>query len=609
MRPSLEFAPWKQSFIIIIWLGMATGLTEGFLFLLLQEMGWLTWARQVRPVDVNILWASTLVNTLGFGILGLFWVLPLKAFPRLPWNALTTGAFGSLASFLLLLVSGHLRESGAAMLGIGLGVAAARMIVANPKAQVSFFRKSLLPLALAAALVCGASYAWQRVWEAIQVAQLPAPPQKAPNILLIVLDTLRADRIGAYGYSRPTTPFLDRLAKESVLFEAAFANSSWTLPSHASMFTGRLPSEHGAVLLPEELPFPTIAEVLASKGYATAGFASNNGVLSNAFGLAKGFQRWDNMFFSFFDSASRTMLVRRFRRYLLRGLAIHPHLDHMGAPEIEDGFLKWLDNRPPRPFFAFLNYMETHARYTPPHEYAKRFSSQPERITPPGDPLFFSEWKFQGQEDKRQLMNDAYDAVLAYLDAQLEHLFAELARRGLDQNLILIITSDHGESLGERGLYDHRNSLYLEQIRVPLVIRAPGRTPPGARVASAVGLRRLPVTILDLAGLQNDVFPTRSLAELWSRREYPSETSAIAELSGDSWPGVDKRWPIHQGWVKSLVRGQWHLLLQENGKVELFNWKEDPLEVDNLAEDPAHKSVAGELGAALEAATSLSKRD
>lgn len=584
--------------IIALWFGVLSGLLEGFSYLGFQSLGWIVWYEQIRPVDENILWASPLMNGLLFLGVGILMLLPARLFARLPWTSIAVWLFATLSAYSLLSVSGRMRERGAVILAIGLGTVVMRWVSRPNAGRPAVFRKTLIPLLAAAVLAGFIGYAWAGLRERVLLSQLPSAPAGAPNVLLIVLDTLRSDRMGAYGYSRPTSPFLDRFARESVQFDAAFSTSSWTYPSHGSMFTGKLPAEHGAVLFPIDLRLPTLAESLASNGYATAGFISNVSPMSKAFGLNKGFHRWENLFFGAFDAASRTLFGRRIRKYLMRGLQPHPALLHMRAPEIERRFLRWLDARPERPFFAVLNFMEMH-EYRPPHDYAKRFSTQPEKIIPAGEPLFSRATPYANQDDRLEVKSDAYDASLAYLDANLEHLFSELARRGLDQNLIVVIVSDHGESIGEHGLEEHRNSLYRDQIQVPLLIRFDPHTPEGARVTSTVGVERLPATILELAGIRDDSF-SGSLVPFWSGANPPQDSIIAAELTGGDWVDVPRNAPIRKGSLNALVEGDMHLIVEADGNIELFNWRADPREENDLSDDPAYARVVQEMRAKLE---------
>ncbi len=522
--------------------------------------------------------------TLGFAGAGISAVLR-----RFDFRFVAVGLFGTIGFYLVVSTPGRLTTTGAAVFSLGLGVALARWARRQPEHWFDSLRRTLLPLAACAFVVCVAAAGGDSVLEKFHVARLPDAPTARPNVLLIVLDTLRADRVGAYGYLRPTTPFLDEIAKQSVLFENVFANSSWTLPSHASLFTGRLPYEHAATMSALDTRFPTVAEAMAADGYATAAFVANKGACTEALGLDRGFHHWENLFTDTYDSFRRTTLGRKLEKHIKRRLGFDPPEIRMPTPEVTQRFMRWIDSRPQRPFFIFLNYMETHDPYEPPPEFAQRF-----RTVAAGNPAPNAA---NSQESDQKLI-DSYDASVAYLDSQLREMFQELERRGLTRNLLVIITSDHGESLGENGLYAHRNSLYLAQLRVPLLIWYPGRVPSATRVPAVVGLERLPATLAHLALGTTHSFPNNSLVPLWSDGTEPPQ-AVISELDGDNWPGVPKHWPIHQGWLKSVITERWHFILQKDGKVELFEWPADLAETRNLAGTPDGKKVVEDLQARI----------
>ncbi|MGH8245032.1 MAG: sulfatase, partial [Gammaproteobacteria bacterium] len=432
-----------------------------------------------------------------------------------------------------------------------LAAVVTRAVKAQPERYFGIFRRTLLPLTVSAIAICGLAAGGDALIEKISVARLPAAAAGSPNVLLIVLDTFRGDRMGAYGYSRPTTPFLDEYAKKSILFEHAFANSSWTLPSHASLFTGRLPYEHGATINRLDTRFPTIGEVLASRGYLTAGFVGNKTSCTKAFGLARGFQRWENIFTDFYDSIRRTSLGRRLERYAQKYLRLGAPPFRTPAPEINRHVLDWLDARAQRPFFVFVNYMETHDPYVAPPQFVQRF-----RTLNDDEALPVTGRTLQAPD---QGVTDSYDSAVAYLDSEVSKLFQGLAQRGLDKNMLVIITSDHGESLGENGLHTHQNSLYLPQIRVPLLVRFPGHTAENMRVAGVVGLERIAPTIAELSLGFTEPFTTGSLRPMWSGPAEATEP-VLSEIAGDDWPGVPEHWPIRQGWLKSLITDRWHFI-------------------------------------------------
>jgi arylsulfatase A-like enzyme len=588
-------------FLLAVWFGLATGLVEASTYLIFEATGLLSWQTNLRAVNPNIFWASTLVDLFVFLIVASF----LKPFLRLLGRralgvAITT--FATLGFYAFLAVSGRITETGALICGLGLGTVVNRWVSRDADRRLQFITKTAGPLALTAAAISLGVVFGTPVVERFQMGRLPAPPRNAPNVLLIVLDTLRADRLGSYGYARPTTPFLDRFAREGVLFEKAFANAPWTLPSHVSLFTGYLPSQHGATSGRYDGRFPTLAQEFAKDGYATAGIVANDSFGSRTHGFALGFIHWENGFINLEDSAARTALGRRIRRYFFQWFKVTGYVDHLLSPEINRRCLRWLDSRPDRPFFLFLNYMDVHTPLVPPRKFAEKFSAEPDVISPSLEMGIARGEGVKTPDFPRR--NEAYDAALASMDEQLGKLFDELRRRNLDRNTLVIFVGDHGESLGEHGLDEHGNSVYREQLQVPLLVRFPGVAPAGQRVAETAGLQDIPATIAELASLPHPSFPGVSLARWWQGRA-PENGMVVSELERPRIGGMPKNWPVAQGWLKSVTDNHWHFILQEHGKRELFNLDADAKEendVGGLAESQARmeemkRQLEKELGA------------
>ncbi len=381
--------------------------------------------------------------------------------------------------------------------------------------------------------------------------------QPQPNILFIVLDTQRADRLSCYqtesNPARPaTTPNLDRWAADATLFERAISPAQWTIPAHASMFTGEYPSTHQTVQADIELghEYLTLAELLKVGGYTTVGFCNNPlvGILKN--GLRRGFE----VFYNYGGAlptrpADGTPLPRpvawlleqytQFWRRIsypwqnafaksdtLFQLALHPWLvplwtrianfkgDTVASIRDVSRYLEqqatWQHQaQETKPFFCFLNLMEPHLPYWPPEPFIQKFAPyfsqnreardflreynlQPYRwmapLTEPLEPL------------QQQVLTDIYDAEVAYQDHLLAHLFKTLETTGLDDNTMVIVAADHGEGLGEHQFVGHAFVVYEELVRVPLIIRYPKLFPAGERVSTPVSTRRLFHTILAATG-------------------------------------------------------------------------------------------------------------
>jgi len=279
-----------------------------------------------------------------------------------------------------------------------------------------------------------------------------APPARA-SLILISIDTTRADHLGCYGYAEGTSPHVDRWAREGVVFEQALSPVPITLPAHATLLTGYLPHRHGVrdngvYRLPGDVP--TLAGRLSAAGYNTAAVVAS-AVLDRQYGLARGFTRYDD------PQTSGSGLV----------IAERP------AAAVTDAALaaaRTLQD----PFFLFVHYFDPHAAYAPPGPFAQRFRERP------------------------------YDGEIAYVDSEIERLRLELGRAGRLGGAVVVVTSDHGEGLGEHGEATHGVFLYNATLHVPLVVIAPGRWPAGRRVAGPVSLADVAPTLAELAGLAPD---------------------------------------------------------------------------------------------------------
>jgi arylsulfatase A-like enzyme len=593
-----EDAPYQSRDLLklSVWLGLLFGLVEGAAYPILQYIGWLTWNVKSQGFDQNILWASPMMDVSVFLVLGLLlaagfhWIRPKQ------WMFWAVAVLGSTGCYTLLTMSGRMRLRGTVILALGLGTVLARLLARNSAIWMNRIRKSLIAVVLIVVVVGCVAGSGNWLYEKYSLSRSPAPPAGAPNVLLIVMDTMRMDRLSAYGIRQNTTPFLDSLAGKSVLFEKAFANAPWTLPSHVTFFTGKMPFEHGATNDPYDGRFPTIAQAMAARGYATVGVAANSSMPTRSFGVARGFQHYENVFTGLGDSAVRTALGRDFEKMVLERYVKGYRSDsHMDAPEVKQRFLSWLDHRPNRPFFAFLNYMETHLPNQAPAEFSHKFRKLPLNEDFEG---FVRQDPFRARD--LEAWKEEYDALAAFLDSELKSLFDGIQQRGLDKNLLVIIIADHGESIGEHQLVGHRISLYPEEIRVPMMIRLPGTTPEGMRIADPVSLYRIPATILALSGGDAKSFDGASLSECWQGGSCREEF-ILDEVSKAKSPTADKHWPTRQGWVKSLIAGQWHFIVQQDGHMELYDWHSDPEEIKNLANAPEGAEIVKSLTAKLEA--------
>jgi arylsulfatase A-like enzyme len=592
------------------WCGLAGGLLE---------VGTKVLCRNINPtnrlyqVSRHFVWLAPLTYLVLFLAMGLFLAAVTRLLPR-RGGWLSRRLIVACGLVPALIVAGPQIYVGAWMI-VALGIASRLVpmlerhaIVLRPWLRWSF--PGLLGLVLVmAGWVFAADWIKER-----REARRPLPPADTPNVLLIVMDTVRADRLSLYGYHRATTPKLEQLAKLGIRFDSVRATAPWTLPSHASMFTGRWPHELGVEwMTPLGGKFPTLAEYLGSHGYATAGFAANTLFCSYDTGIDRGFAHYKDYELGPLDAVRTAHVVdlalkpvialavtygrnfdtgplRPVQEVLLGWLLAR---NRISARAINQKFVDWLARRrePGRPFFAFLNYFDAHLPYVPPTIAQHRFGLRPQSfadakvldgwrdIKKKGLPLYF-----------QTLARDAYDNCLAYLDQQLGELFQELQRRGELDRTLVIVTSDHGEGLGEHDLFDHGESLYRTEISVPLLIVAPTRSQSQGEVSETVSLRNLPATIVELVGLgANSPFPGPSLANLW-RRSSPDPGSVtidgvISELTGPNPSDPNEgRSPAKRGPLISLAEDDFVYIRNEgDGAEELFNERDDPGELRNLA--------------------------
>jgi len=542
--------------------------------------------------DAAIVWAVTAVDLALYAAVGAGVVLLAGRLTRGAVQSLTHALLATLTAWLWLLAPGRLWEPAALILAAGAGAVWVRWSNREPETSERLRRRTLRPLAITALLASITVFAGQAAQERGLFERKPSAHGQSPSVLLVVLDTVRADRMSLFGYARPTTPFLEQYAREAVVFDKAFATSSWTLPSHVSFFTGRAPREHGATLQAYDRRFPTLAQVLARRGYATAGFAANLHYTRCSRGISAGFQHYEGPYggagVAFYRASAGGLLGRHILG--LRDSFRFPA--YFSAAEVNRRFFRWLDAEARGPFFAFLNYMDAHLPVVPPEPFAGRF------VSAPGEPQrrdWDALWVEQRVRPELQaLIQQRYDAAVAYLDDQVRALLAGLRQRGHQQNLLVVILSDHGESLGEHGLFGHQSSLYREQIHVPLILRRPGGTPANHRVAAPVSLRDVAATIADLAAVPDHGLAGSSLRRFWSDPP-PAEEPVDSEVSGGPLIQFAAHWPVYQGWIRSRISGRWHLLWREDGPVELYDWIADPEEKTNVATTPEGRAVMDQM--------------
>jgi arylsulfatase A-like enzyme/Tfp pilus assembly protein PilF len=350
----------------------------------------------------------------------------------------------------------------------------------------------------------------------------PAAAPEAP-VVLISVDTLRADHLPAYGYRKLETPHLDALAADSVLFERAYSHYPLTFPAHASILTGLLPPQHGVrdnkgYLLGEDQL--TLAERLRAAGYRTGGFVSSM-VLGRQTGIGQGFEEFDDRMEAGRRRDARTFAQRKGEATVALAEA-------------------WLDRlRPEDKPFLFLHLFEPHTPYQAPEPYASRYT-------------------------------DPYDAEIAYSDHLVGGFLADLKRRGLYDRALVVFLSDHGEGRGDHGELEHGLLLYRETVEVPLLVKLPGQQRRGQRVKEPAALIDVAPTLLALLGLDRSGLPGAALFEAGGR-------SAGRPIYAETFFGLSQ-----YGWseLRSVVTGDLHFI--QAPRPELYDLAADPGETRNL---------------------------
>lgn len=389
---------------------------------------------------------------------------------------------------------------------------------------------------------------------------------KKPNLLLLGIDSLRADHMSLYGYHRLTTPHIDKLAQGGTVFEFAFSPSIPTTPGYASMLTGLDCFSTNVVALRHQGPMAenvvTLAEVLKAEGYNTTCVGFDGNPASRGFDRYLSYEGWG----SFEEGRSPKA----------------ENLNKVAIPELER-LAK--DNKP---FFLFLRHMDPHSPYLPPAPFERMFYGGDE-FDPNNDSLkpvyefkpfadYFKSWFPPGCTDKEYIIAQ-YDGAIAYMDACIQNIFAKLEALGLKENTLIVITSDHGETLHDHECWYDHHGLYDCTLRVPLVFHYPGKVPAGKRYSDYCQLKDIMPTILDLMGIEHNLkFDGRSLVPLM-RGEWrePEPEFYITECT----------WMRKHGWRTP----EWKLIhalepdFHFKPEVELYNLIKDPGENHNVADE------------------------
>ena len=507
---------------------------------------------------------------LGFVVLRLGTLL-FARFPALPRARLASSAALLALAAMCALAARALPAYGPRWaLGAAVAAVGGAVLVWAPRVRGS------------ALLLAGA--ALYLVWQGSQHVQRLAPSVKpaanAPSVLLVTIDTLRADRVGAYGYAVARTPNLDALAKQGALFRNAFAQSMFTGPSHAALLSGRGPLSTGFLINHQGLDsgVETLAEALARAGYVTAAFPSSYTTVDRSSHLPSRFQFADGELREhreFPEAVYRCVGIRPFERRI-KGPDTWP--SYRPAAATTERAIEFVNAHAAAPTFAWVHYYDPHLPYAPPPE-----------LRPPSAEGVTGDWyRLQAQERaavvqdpvKLAAMRGLYDAEIAYVDRELGHLIAAAREAAPAGGLLIVVTADHGEPMGEHGHYWLRD-LYDTTLRVPLVMIPPPRVVSSPReVVEVVRLIDVAPTILAWLGLPKLAKAEgASLAALAAGTVSESPGPAVAVFE----PEPDR---FSARWV-SVRRGGWKLVRRDDGMWAPDAWQRGGLELYDVATDPA----------------------
>jgi arylsulfatase A-like enzyme len=441
-------------------------------------------------------------------------------------------------------------------------------------------------------LVVATSQTLSSARSTVQAASSAIPRTSKPNVLLIVMDTVRADHLAIEGYDRATTPHLRRLASDAVVYTRAMSASDFTLTSHASLFTGTYPSFHGAYCDPPEAAYgrrlddglPTLAGLLRNRGYFTLAVAANL-YMRPEFGLDRGFDQFEiPRPVPILDAENWYMLRRPVRRVLSYGFdtAQFDRLYSRSQDINRELFALFARHTGPNaPFFAFLNYMDAHFPYTPPAPFDRRFPGKNQRLT--ADDLDLEEQGIAAgtpvPPNYRPHAISQYDGGIAYMDAQIGKLMDWLKEQRIYDNTMVIVASDHGEAFGERNHTGHANSPYQNLLHVALMVKYPAFSPApaGTVVDAPVSLIDVASTVLNVVG--SPVAPTMQGQDLRQAnpaadRKFFAETFPCATLQSPECP--------HGCIARAVYSWPYKFITSTNGRRHLYNLSTDPDETRDL---------------------------
>ena len=574
---------WHDVLVLAIWTGIVAGLAEAVNGIVRHRIRHLPTG---EVVSAELFWLVPLAAATTFLALGLLLIAFDRVLPaRFKVLRFAPALFAGLAVYSLFRALGvGLANIAVIVLASGVAVVTMRAFAKYP-GSIRWMIRRTTPWMVGGLIVWATMIPlWRRAIEARVIAALPDAAPGAPNILIIIWDTARALNLSLYGYERETTPELERLAARGATFERAFSTSSWSLPSHASIFTGRYPPE---MSVGRQIPLndrhPTLAEELARRGYVTGGFTANLFYGSSDYGIARGFSWYDarpainGTVIAHTWWLSRTSVQRLRNRIGKRG-----HMLRRRAQHVNGALLDWTSRHADRPFFAVVNHFDAHEPYLPPEPFNLAFSTTQPRY------WFADEEPFLSVEALSEL-KDAYDSSIRYLDHELSRLLRTLEQSGELENTVIILTSDHGEEFGEHGLdhFGHARSAYAASLLVPLVVVYPPVIAQGVRVRDQVSIRDIPATVMDALGVADShPFPGISLARYANGTVTDEERAEprLSTVARHPWGDEDSKWPAARRDLFSIVDGDLHYIVHGKDEELLYDLSTDVFEQRNLAD-------------------------
>lgn len=512
-----------------------------------------------------------------------------KTIPARFGNVIIPMAFATLTAFALLLLVPRIHPLALLLIAIGIGAQLGSAYGRSPlTARVAVSRVGI-GCAAAMTLIIAATVTLRALNAKALADSRGTPAEDAPNVILLILDTVRAKNVSVYGYARHTTPTLERLAARGVAFQHAFSTATFSAPSHSSMMTGLWGSQTGAdYTYAMRRANGTVAEALNKRGYVSGAFMANAVWAGRNVGIARGFAHFVDFPLTFRQALwSTTLLQNRTGRRLVGGVVqrdlyriktaiLKPDLlllrheisldDRIQTPELVERFWRWRDGIGSHPYFAMMNFMDAHAPYRPPVRYRTMFGDSTREI-------------------------DRYDGAIAYLDSVVGGIVDGLQRRGELERTIIVVTADHGELFGEHGIRGHTPSIYSRATWVPLIITG-GPVPFRIRVQPEVSLRDLAATILDLTGVTDHTLPGSSLRSAWETGSNRMVSPVVMEAPKGK--NVAQEDLTSVGAIVGAVDSAWYYIRYGDSREELFR-RTDSLEVFNAVGTPEGREAANRL--------------